>query len=354
MFEEDGASSASQNQGENPAASVQTDQSGQTQGTDANPNSTESPSGSGTDAKTDPAKSLTDVVSDALKAGKGASSPSEGQPVGQKLKAGQTDPKASGQPGQKDGGAEDVPQEFHKHPAWQRLKKERDTARADVERYRKDSDEFNAVTGYMQEHNIAVEEVAEALQWMALRNTDPAKFGQMIIDLAAQVQESMGLVLPKELQARVESGEITEEDAKALARAKAEANLYKQQSTTQAERQNTQKQADQQRQTAEQMATTVNQWERQIQQTDPDYGRKKRLVETEIRSYIQQFGMPKNPQQALKYAQVAYEEVTKTLGGLLPQKKPNNPTPSGGKQVETTYTPKSLEDVVSHALTGGG
>lgn len=318
---------------------------------DANP--TETSSGSGSDANTVP-QSLSDVVSGAL-SGKGDSSTS-GQSDTQKSKTDLVDPKAepSKDQQQKDGASqEDIPTEFHKHPAWQRLKTQRDEARAEIDQYRSDSQEYKVITGYMQQNSIAAEDVAETLQWLALKNSDPIKFGEMIVGLANQFQESMGLVLPKEIQSRVETGEISEEDAKALARAQAEARLYKNRNSEQAQREAAQREAAIQTQNQKQMADAVNEWAKQISGRDPDYQAKHQLVQSEIRAYIQQFGMPKDVATAIKYADAAYKSVTEHLVGILPKRKPNSPAPQGGRQVETNFVPKSLEDVVSHALAGG-
>lgn len=342
----------------NPAEGANQTPDNSSNNTDANPNSPEPSSSSESDAKSAP-KSMTDVVSAAL-AGKEGSSTSGQQPADQKSKAGLADPKAAQQPkgqpqGKKDGeGQDEIPQEFHKHPAWQKLKKQRDEYRTQVDQFRSDSQEYQVITGFMQEHSIAAEEVAETLQWLALKNSDPVKFGQMIVDLAAQFQEGMGLVLPKELQARVDAGEITEEDAKELARSKAEANLYKTRTEQQTRQQSSQREIQARQQLGQAMAETVNNWEKQIQARDPDYQAKRRLVQSEIRAYIQQYGMPKDTASALKYAEAAYKAVSEHLAGVLPKRKPNDPTPQGGKQVETNFVPKSLEDVVSHALSGGG
>lgn len=358
MYEEDLTPSPGEGQQNGEPAGGASQTTDNPANTDANPNPTEPSSSSENDAKSVP-KNLTDVVSAAL-AGKEGSSTSGQQSVDQKSKAGIADPKAAQQPkgteqGKKDGdGQDEVPQEFHKHPAWQKLKRQRDEYRTQVDQFRSDSQEYQVITGFMQEHSIEPAEVAETLQWLALKNSDPTKFGQMIVDLAAQFQEQMGLVLPKELQARVEAGEITEEDAKELARSKAEANLYKTRTQQQTQQQNSQREIQARQQLGQVMADTVNNWEKQIQARDPDYQAKRRLVQSEIRAYIQQYGMPKNAPEALKYAEVAYKAVSEHLAGVLPKRKPNDPTPQGGKQVETNFVPKSLEDVVSHALSGGG
>jgi hypothetical protein len=319
--------------------------------TDANP-VTEPSSSSESDAKSG-SESLSDIVSKALE-DKGESSTSE-RPDDQKSKeAGKADPKAEKAEGEGEvEGKDEIPQEFHKHPAWQRLKKERDEARSSVDQYRQDSEDFGAITGFMGEHNIAPEEVAETLHWLAMRNADPVGFGMKIVELANQFQESMGLILPKELQDRVEAGELTEEDAKAIARSKAEATLYKNRSEQQLTQERSQRDMQSRKALGQQMANTVNNWEKQIQTRDPDYQAKRRLVQSEIRAYIQQYGMPRDTAGALKYAETAYKAVTEHLAGVLPQRKPNNPAPTGGKTVETIFAPKSLEDVVSHALTGG-
>lgn len=301
---------------------------------------------------------MADIVSDALKGDKGATSTSEKKAGDQKSKAGQVDPKAADKAkaeaaAAKGEGKEDIPKEFHKHPAWQKLKTQRDEARADSDRYKTDSEEFGAITGFMQQHNIGAEEVAETLQWLAVKNTDPVKFYNMLSDWKAKFDTEMGFTLSKELQARVDAGEISEVDARALSKSQAEAALLKNMGKQATERTAAQQDADKAKTLQTQMSSTVNEWEKQIQVKDPDYQHKKRLVQSEIRSYIQQYGMPKSPQQALKYATVAYETITEQLGGMLPQRKANSPTPQGGRQAETQFVPKSIMDVVSHELSGG-
>lgn len=341
------------NQNTDPAQSTD-----QTQNTDANSNPADpSSSSSESDANKAPAQSLSSVVEGALKAGKGESSPSDkNQPADPKSKAGQVDPKAA-QPGkQNDPNAQaDIPKEFHKHPAWVRMKGERDEARKEVETYKAEVEDFRVVTGFMAENAIEVDDVVEALQWLAFRNNDPAKFYQLISDFKAELDDEMGLgVLPKELQDRVDAGELSEDDAKVLHKTQAENRLLKthQQQTT--KRNQDQKVLTQQQQIAQQMATTVNNWEKTVLAKDPDYQAKREMVNTEIRAYIQQYGMPKSPAQALKYATTAYDAVTKRLTALLPQRKPNNPTPQTGRQTDSQFVPKSVEDVVSNILSGGG
>ena len=332
------------------------DQSGSDQSADANQTSTEQSSTSEQDAKSQAPKSLSDVVLAAMKGGKEGSSSSEGQ-SGNKAKTGQVDPNAEAKAAAEKGDGSDVPKEFHKHPAWMRMKSERDAARAEVEQfkqYQSDAQEFQVITGFMSENGIEASEVAETLQWLALRNTDPVEFYKRFSALKDEMDEQMGYTLPPDLQERVDAGEISEEDARALNKAKAEANLHKNRSQQQAERHTTQQTAQQQTALARQMSSTVNQWEKQIQTKDPDYLTKKPFVQDKIRSYIQLYGMPGNSEMALKYALKAYQEVSQSLGSLMPAKKANSPTPQTGKQVETKFTPKSVEDIVSHLLQGGG
>lgn len=357
-IEEEASPASSQNA--TMDTSTTENQSGdQSQNTDANPNPEQPSSTPGNDAKSAPEKSMASVVEAALKEGKEGSSTSDKQPNGQKPKAGQADPKAAAgdkKPGDnKDGKADaEIPKEFHKHPAWVKLKGQRDEFRAEAERYKTDAAEFQAITGFMQEHDIQPEQVANIMHLIVLQNTDPVKFYETVAGFKSELDERMGLILPKDLQARVDAGEISEEDAKALNSEKAKSKLLQDRNAQTAERQKTREAQNTQRQTLSAMADTVNKWEEQIQTRDPDYAAKKReFVQAEIRAYIQQAGMPKTVQQAVKYAELAYDTVTKRLAGVLPQRKPNSPTPQTGRQTETQFVPKSVQDVVSHVLGGG-
>lgn len=359
-IEEEASPASSENATvETPTTGNQPGEQGQST-TDANPNPEQPSSTPGSDAKADSQKNMASVVEAALKGEKGASSPSEKQPVGQKPKVGEVDPKAAAgdkKPGDKkieDGKDAEIPKEFHKHPAWQKLKSQRDELRVEAEKYKSDAVEFQAITGFMQQHDIQPEQVANIMHLIVLQNTDPVKFYETVAGFKGELDAKMGLVLPADLQARVDAGEISEEDAKALNSSKAQAKLLKDRQTETTERNRTREAQTNQRQTLEAMANTVNKWEEQIQTRDPDYPAKREFVQAEIRAYIQQAGMPKTVQHAVKYAELAYETVTKRLTGVLPQRKPNSPTPQTGRQTETTFVPKSVEDVVSHVLQGGG
>src|SRR3546814_8944505 len=60
----------------------------------------------------------------------------------------------------------EIPAEFHKHPAWQRLIRERDENKGAAEQFRQ-------ITGFMDKHGLSPAEAAEGFTVMAMIKVDP-------------------------------------------------------------------------------------------------------------------------------------------------------------------------------------
>lgn len=315
------------------------------------------------DAKTDSQKpkAASDIVADVLKA-TGDSSP-QGSSDGQKPDAAKTGDKANDPQGQDAKTGDDdegIPQEFHNHPRWKKLQTQRDEARKELTELKRqvgavsqDAEDFRTLSTFMDTHDIAAEEVAETLQWLALRNSDPVAFYKKFSDLKAEMDLQFGAVLPQDLQDRVNAGEITEDDAKRIVQAEAQTKMSQAQSQRITERQQNQNRQSQLAQLRTIMKNTVNDWEKQQMAKDPDYKAKQPFVVDAIRSLAMQYGPPRNAQEALKYAEIAYSEVTKRMTSALPQKKPVSPSPQGSKQVQIVAQPKNATDIVTNILAAG-
>ncbi len=327
--------------------------------TDANPGATESTSLPATDAKAQPTtpKTATSIVEDVLKAKEDSSSSPRSE--GQKPDAAQAGAGANpGKPGAESGEDDkDIPQEFHKHPRWIKMKTERDTlrrerdeAKTQVTQYKQDAEDFGALTGYMDKHDISSQEVAETLQWLALRNSNPVAFYEKFSAMKADMDVKFGSVLPPELQARVDSGELQEVDAKRIAQAEAKANMSRELSTRTVERTQEQQRQDQLKATKSAVTNSLNAWEQQQGTKDPDYARIRPRVLSELRALMSQYGAPRSPEEARQYADKAYNDVKTWAKTLLPDKQPVNPINPTSRPAINQPVASNPRDIVANAL----
>src|SRR3990167_2178150 len=159
---------------------------------------------------------------------------------------------------------------FHNHPRWKAVLAERDSFKEPAERY-------GLIEGFMQQHGLSTEEVAEGYEVMALlKSGDPAKLAtarQWFSDRLEFLDGTLGNVMPTDLQQRVDDGLLDEEGAKEVARARADAALLKARdaATTTATI------AEQGRQQAaaitEVVTSAVQGWEERTKAADPDYAK---------------------------------------------------------------------------------
>jgi len=318
-------------------------------------------------------KSLADIVNAELEKGDEPSSGSEkpnnkSVPDGQKPEGEAAAKQTGQQPGQQKQGQEgkgeekklaEVPPEFHNHPRWKEITSERDTfktkaetAQRTIEQLTPDAEDFQAITGFMERNQIQHEEVVELLGFLAMRNQSPEKFTEEWLKLRNDIDSMCGIALPADLQKRVDDGEITEADAQKLSRQGAQLKM----STTQLERRQktdteTSQQQANQRLTTE-MKTTVNTFDDHCQKTDPDYAKKRPLVINAMRAAFVEYGFPKNPEEALKYAKYAYTQVNKNLTSFVPKPGAMKQTLTNKDSSAAQVHPdaKSVRDIVSRIL----
>src|SRR3546814_83015 len=107
----------------------------------------------------------------------------------------------------------EIPAEFHKHPAWQRLIRERDENKGAAE-------QFGQITGFMDKHGLSPAEAAEGFTVMAMIKVDPAGALKALEAKADEIRQFLGEKLPDDLQKEVEDGTISEGRAKELAQAR--------------------------------------------------------------------------------------------------------------------------------------
>lgn len=238
---------------------------------------------------------------------------------------------------------------------------QRNEARREVEAYRSDAEEMRSIRNFVETNHLESSEVADLFKFGALvKSGDMTKLNEaleIVMPKVAFLMEATGRSVPTDLRAKVESGELSEEMARQMGRER----FQRQMAQTTAQRatqqvQQTQQQAQQQEAARAQQAVrdATAHWYQSTQSTDPDFGKKAEAMEAAARVIVAQRGQPKTPEEAVKYAQEAYEKATAWLTGGR-SKTPTRPTPStgsNGSRGAITAPPATLEEAILAGLKG--
>jgi hypothetical protein len=233
-----------------------------------------------------------------------------------------------------------------------KLLAQRKEARQQVETLRPDAESYHAVRRFMSDNDLTDPEVAELFQVGALlKSGNPNALGQVLDRLEPivnQLRAQLGKAVPDDLQPMVETGEMTEDAARQMARTRAEA-AYAETRAQRATQQATQ--VVTQAQTAA-VTQAVKDWYAQTVQTDPDFGMKSQAVQRAAQAIVAERGAPRNPAEAIEYAKAAYSEVNRWFQQARPAPKATRPAPSPAAAPRSGLSPAptSLEDIVTRAL----
>lgn len=263
------------------------------------------------------------------------------------------DPKAERDPAQqaqqKDAATDRAAQdrELSKHPRFREVLAERDG-------YQKDAEQFREITRYMDEQGLSHDEVADAIELSALLRNDPAAAREVVQKIAEALDGTLGNVLSDDLKAKVDSGEMTEEAALEVSRARAKTTRSERRvETVTAAQQRTQDEAAmRERNTG--ILKAVGTWEAEQLKLDPDFAQIKPLIGVMVRNIL--FGRKegyKDPADAVAVVKQAYAMATNEIKRWnLPGKKLGNHQSGGGGQgnPQPASAPKDLRDALSRAL----
>lgn len=285
--------------------------------------------------------SLLDVVKAAVEKPAEAvvSSDPEGDPV--------TPPAEEPAPAVEPKAEDDADLPFHNHPRWKAVIAERDQLRDPAERY-------GQIEGFMQEHGLSGEEVAEGYEVMALlKSGDPAKLTQArewFSERLNALDGMLGNVLPADLQARVDEGFLDEEGAQEIAQSRATAALLASKGEAAAKATAEQTAATEVQARTQSMIGAVEAWEASAKASDPDYSKKAKLIEDRCRSIVAATGKPPmNAEEATALAIKAHAEITAEFKAALPKPRAINPVPQS-QSTTPSAQPKTLRDAINAAV----
>lgn len=250
------------------------------------------------------------------------------------------------------------PLPFHKHPRFQKVIRQRNELREKAQvveqerdQYRQGHEQFEAIQGFMQQNKLQVQDVSQALRIAAAINNDPAKAAEMLQPIVESLHKYTGEILPEDLKQRVETGELSEQDARDLVKTRNENARLSRQSTQQArEREQQQTQAHVQR-ARQAMANAATNEQARIVKTDPDYAKKESLIRDKLEVLIHQ-RQPRTADEAAALVREAHQAVTKQLKSVLGRRE-SRPSPSSadsGKSRTAPREPETMQEAIAQAM----
>ena len=237
------------------------------------------------------------------------------------------------------GGNSDENVPFHNHPRWKEIMRER-------EELKQKSKHYEEISEYMRANGLSSGDLAQGFEVMALMKNDPAKAKEVLNMHMHRLAQFTGEILPRDLQMKVDMGEIDEASAVELAslRARHEA-VHRQNVEVKAEANVNAEHAQQKA-----MYDAVVQWEQVVGVRDLEYKNKQALVTDRVKAIMMESGRPSNPQQAVEYVQRAYEDVNQRLGPLAGRSNPVRVVSSANSSSGSSAPqPRSLREAISWA-----
>lgn len=231
----------------------------------------------------------------------------------------------------------DVP--FHKHPRFQEVIRQRNGFREDAGRYQ------NVLT-YLDTNNLTSDEAAGALATFARAKVDPAGAFAELKPWLQNLLIAAGEVMPDDIKARVDKGEITADVGLELSRERAKSKSHESRQGFEAQR--TARTA--QTTLVTELVGTADDWAKDRRVKDPNFAAKEPLLLREVAFLQQQEGKPKDKAGVLAQLKKAYEAVNKTFRppAPAPQKKAaTKPAVTGGTVNGTVREkPRTTLDIV--------
>lgn len=241
---------------------------------------------------------------------------------------------------------EDAQLPFHKHPRFQEVIAAKNLAMQEVEKSKPLVQQATALQDFMRTNNISTNEFQSALQYLQALRTDPVAAFKMLQPTYEQLAQFAGEVLPQDLQAKVAAATLSLEDAKEIAKARAQSNYQQVRSQWQS-------QAGQQ--SAQSIISqSIGLWENTKKGSDPDLKPGTdlyKLVDEKIRA-LPRFN---TPEDAMQGCEKAYTDAKAFFAKYAPRQTPQrrNPLQSRNSATGNTRAFKTAEEIARFIGAGG-
>lgn len=246
----------------------------------------------------------------------------------------------------KDAGANDDSWEenhpLNKNPRFRQVIAERNELRKKAER-------VDALETYLVDNAMTSDEAATAISLFALRKRDPEAFWKELRPVVQEVLVQIGEVLPQDLRQQVQTGQITADTAKMLAKERAKAGKLEGQMSfaqQQAERRAAAQAQQQAVQAQREIRGAVQTWEAETSQKDPDFARKLDALQKEVTWLQRSEGVPDTAQGVRAQLQKAYRTVNASLQQQRPRKPEVRPLTGGSTSANPRGKPGSIMEII--------
>lgn len=236
----------------------------------------------------------------------------------------------------------DVP--FHKHPRFQQLLRKSKAYEQDAQRYQN-------VQTFIDQHGLSADEAADGLVIMSLMKTNPAEAWKRLRPTVQNLLIAAGEVVPQDLQAKVQKGEMSQQAALEVSRARAQ--VQSQQAYQSFEQQRTQRQ--QAVSASQALVGAADAWEAERRRKDPNFDAKQEPIMKEVLFIQQREGKATTAEGVRDQLNRAYKAVT------LSAPKAKTPTPRAARtnmsgQVAGNQRPakKSTLDIINSVVANAG
>lgn len=221
-----------------------------------------------------------------------------------------------------------------------------------IEQLNPKAQEFDRIDTFVRNAGLSAQDVQGTLQIAAQMRSDPVAAYRALVPIMAQLETTVGNVLPPHLQQRVDAGLLTQEDALAVSRSAAHASLAERQLAERnaAERDRTERETRQRQ--LDGSVQSVETWEQQRAARDPDWHLKQPEIRNAVRLEVAERRLA-NPgwiptsEEALQITQEAEKQVAERMKRFIPKAEamPRHAN-VGGASPRAAADPKSMLDVV--------
>jgi hypothetical protein len=221
--------------------------------------------------------------------------------------------------------------------------------------FRAEAEVTQTLRNFLVTNDIAREDFQLTLDLAAaMRRGDFSGFLEGVGPYVQLATQALGITLPQDLQQEVQTGKVTFDAAAQMSRDRYARALAEQRATRVTQVASTQADTAQRQNLSRSIEQYVTNWENQIRQTDPDYGRKEETVRNFLWAVVQEKGAPASPEQALTIAQEAYARANSMMRQLSPasSRQPTKAVPSSTNRASSGArpAPRSLMEAAELGL----
>lgn len=213
------------------------------------------------------------------------------------------------------------------------------------------AEQYGKITAFMDQFALTTDDMVVAYDITARMKHDPVSAFEKLTPIYNELARRAGAVLPDDLKEKVRTGFIDEKTARELAKTRAEKDIGTERLKRAEELRG--------RETMVSMNSTIQSavadWDTQQVSKDPDFERKRPLVEHTARSIMAKEGRAKNPDAAVDVLQRALKMVNDNLVHFTPrpQATPRLPSSAGNPATsQVAAEPKSLAEAALQGLRG--